>query len=142
MTIEQLLKRGSIVREASREQEINELFKIVERDLRDSSAKDISYDWQFGIAYNAALKLATILVRSHGYRVRANGFHLITIKLIPILLGESYRDLSLHLEACRQQRNEVEYEMIGGATQEMVIKLREIVEEFYPVIVAKCLPFD
>lgn len=32
--------------------------------------------------------------------------------------------------------------MIGGATQEMVIKLREIVEEFYPVIVAKCLPFD
>lgn len=97
MTIEQLLKRGSIVREARREQEINELFKIVERDLRDSSAKDISCDWQFGIAYNAALKLATILVRSHGYRERANGFHLITIKLIPMLLGESYRDLSLHL---------------------------------------------
>ena len=65
MTIEQLLKRGSIVREASREQEINELFKIVERDLRDSPAKDISHDWQFGIAYNAALKLATILVGSH-----------------------------------------------------------------------------
>jgi hypothetical protein len=38
--------------------EITNLFEIVERDLKDASAKVISGDWKFGIAYNAALYFA------------------------------------------------------------------------------------
>ncbi len=48
--------------------EIAGLFSIVDRDLRDATADELSSDWQFGIAYNAALKLCTVLLHASGYR--------------------------------------------------------------------------
>ncbi len=42
-------------------QQITDLFSIVDRDLEDA-VQGLSVDWQFGIAYNAALKLCTILL--------------------------------------------------------------------------------
>lgn len=48
-------------------QEIAGLLAIVERDLEDATGS-ISPDWRFGIAYNAALKLCTILLHASGYR--------------------------------------------------------------------------
>ncbi len=39
---------------------------IVERDIEDSDS-DLSVDWQFGIAYNATLKLCTILLYASGF---------------------------------------------------------------------------
>jgi len=45
--------------------EIRDLLAIVKRDLADAEG-DISADWRFGIAYNAALKLCTILIYASG----------------------------------------------------------------------------
>ena len=42
--------------------EIADLLAIVERDLRDAKTGGTSDDWRFGIAYNAALKLCTVLL--------------------------------------------------------------------------------
>ena len=42
--------------------EIANLLAIVDRDMGDAATDDISDDWKFGIAYNAALKLATIML--------------------------------------------------------------------------------
>ncbi len=41
-------------------EEIENLFMIIDRDLKDADGS-ISDDWRFGIAYNAALNLCTIL---------------------------------------------------------------------------------
>jgi hypothetical protein len=40
---------------------------LVNRDLANAGG-GISPDWRFGIAYNAALKLCTILSYAEGYR--------------------------------------------------------------------------
>ena len=88
MTIEKFLKKGILVNEATSPEEIKDLFLIVERDFTDSASSDISYDWQFGIAYNAALKLATILVRASGFRIKGQGHHMNVIAIIPYILGE------------------------------------------------------
>lgn len=40
--------------------EITDLLRIIDRDLRDAGG-DISADWRFGIAYNAALKHRCVL---------------------------------------------------------------------------------
>ena len=48
--------------------EIAELFGIVDRDLKAAQTKDLDADWRFGIAYNSALKLCTILLYASGYR--------------------------------------------------------------------------
>ena len=41
----------------SSQKEIEGLFSIVDRDLVDANSGELSSDWKFGIAYNAALKL-------------------------------------------------------------------------------------
>lgn len=49
-------------------QEIGDLMALVRRDLADACTREISADWRFGIGYNAALKLCTILFYTTGYR--------------------------------------------------------------------------
>lgn len=130
MSIDNFIKSGVLVKQDSSKTEIADLLKIVERDLEDSVQTEISSDWQFGIAYNAALKLANILIRSSGYRVKGHGHHMNTIAMIPLILGEHKRDDSEYLDACRRKRNIVEYDCVGGATPGDVLELREFVQEF------------
>ncbi|MDO9182863.1 MAG: hypothetical protein Q7U04_10670 [Bacteriovorax sp.] len=130
MSIDNFIKSGVLVKQDSSKDEITDLFKIVERDLEDSSQTEISDDWQFGIAYNAALKLANVLVRASGYRVKGQGHHMNTFAMIPLILGAHKKDDSDYLDACRRKRNIVEYDSVGGATAEDVKELREFVQEF------------
>lgn len=130
MTIDDFLKKGILVQVDSSQAEIDDLLKIVERDLEDSSQSEISHDWQFGIAYNAALKLANILVRGSGYRVKGQGHHMNTIAMIPLILGSHKKDDSEYLDSCRRKRNTVEYDSVGGATEEDVNELRDFIFEF------------
>ena len=130
MSIDNFIKIGVLVKQDSSKAEIDDLLKIVERDLEDSANTSISDDWQFGIAYNAALKLANILVRSSGYRVKGQGHHMNTIAMIPLILGPNKKDDSDYLDTCRRKRNIIEYDCVGGATVEDVKELREFVLEF------------
>jgi len=50
------VKNGWLVAHKSSKQEIANLLGIVARDLKDSQAKDVSDDWRFAIAYNAACR--------------------------------------------------------------------------------------
>jgi hypothetical protein len=130
MSIDNFLKNGILVKQDSSKDEISDLLKIVERDLEDSAQTEISDDWQFGIAYNAALKLANVLVRASGYRVKGQGHHMNTIAMIPLILGNHKKDDADYLDACRRKRNIVEYDCVGGATTDDVKELREFVQEF------------
>ena len=67
--------------------EIANLLAIVDRDLQDARSS-ISCDWQFGIAYNAALKLCTILLRAEGYRAGHGSQHYRTIMAMPMILAQ------------------------------------------------------
>lgn len=97
-------------------QEIKQLFDIVERDLNDAQQKGLSADWRFGIAYNAALKLCTILMYSEGYRPEKNLAHYRTLQALSIILGAEREDDADYLNCCRAKRNTVEYDYVGGAT--------------------------
>ena len=134
MTIDDLLRKGIIEKRLSSKQELQDLLNIVERDISDSKASDVSFDWQFGIAYNAALKLATILVRGSNFRVKSGGHHMNTILMIPLILGEKMKDDSEYLDACRRKRNIVEYDYIGGATDKDVKELQEFIFEFKDIV--------
>ena len=68
MSLEQWAKNGWLRPHKASAREIADLLAIVDRDLKDAGAGDISTDWKFGIAYNAALKLCTILLHASGYR--------------------------------------------------------------------------
>jgi hypothetical protein len=67
--------------------QIAELFAIADRDLEDARTERLSTDWQFGIAYNAALKLCTILLYAEGYRPERNLAHYRTLQSLSLILG-------------------------------------------------------
>lgn len=139
MTINSLLERGLIERRDFSEKEISDLFDIVERDLDDSNTGDLSLDWKFGIAYNAALKLATILVRGSSLRVKSGSHHMNTIALLPAILGEDYIDDKNYLDSCRRKRNAVEYDYTGGVTEIEVAELQDFVVELKTKVVEWCV---
>jgi len=112
----------------SSRQEIRKLLDIVRRDLSDARERGISDDWRFGIAYNAALKLCTILLGAEGYRPSHDLAHYRTLQTLPLILGESRKFDADYLDTCRRKRNTVEYDYVGGATKADVEELIEFIE--------------
>lgn len=110
-------------------EEINNLLEIVERDLKDASAKGLSEDWKFGIAYNAALKLCTILLHKSGYRSEKNLAHYRTLQALPLILGEKYTADADYLDTCRKKRNQTEYDFAGNVSKEEVQELLAFCKE-------------
>jgi hypothetical protein len=109
-------------------QEIGNLLAIVRRDLTDARSEAISSDWRFGIAYNAALKLCTILLYAEGYRPLQNLAHYRTLQALPLILGRDRKADTNYLETCRTKRNTVEYDYAGGATDADANELIEFAE--------------
>ena len=98
-------------------QQITVLFAIVDRDLEDA-ARGLSPDWQFGIAYNAALKLCTILLYAEGYKpAKGTLAHFRVLSALPQILGAERQGDADYLDGCRQKRNTVEYDYVGGASK-------------------------
>ena len=68
MSFADWVKNGWIVGHKSSKQEIANLPGIVARDLKDNQSSDVSDDWRFALAYNAALQAATAALAAAGYR--------------------------------------------------------------------------
>ena len=122
MTLQKWAEYGWLRSHKTSKKEIADLLRIIDRDLQDA-AGDISADWRFGIAYNAALKLCTILLYAGGYRPEKNLQHYRTIQALPLILGKKHEQDAKYLDTCRNKRNVVEYDYVGGVTEEDVIEL-------------------
>jgi len=130
MTLSDWEKNGWLKPHKSSKQEIGNLLAIVERDLKDAGQVELSSDWRFGIAYNAALKLCTILLYSSGYRPDKSLAHYRTIHALSQILGNIKDDDEAYLDTCRIKRNSVEYTSVGGATnsdaEELIAYVKEL----------------
>ena len=115
MTLKQWQANGWLKIEPTSRDEIANMLAMVDRDLHDA-AGSISPDWRFGIAYNAALKLCTILVRAEGVRPAHGLQHYRAIMALPLVLGQGKQNDANYLDACRTKRNTVEYDYVGGAS--------------------------
>ena len=133
MTLKQWEHHGWLKAEPTSRDEITNLRAIVGRDLKDASGQ-ISLDWQFGIAYNAALKLCTILLRAEGYRSSHGHQHYRTIAAMPLVLGDDRKSDAKYLDACRTKRNTVEYDYAGGVSADEVKELLVFASELRDVV--------
>ncbi len=124
MSLEIWTKNGWLRPHQTNRQQIADLLAIVERDLADARNTSVSADWQFGIAYNAALKLCTILLYASGYRPEKNLAHYRTLQALPLILGAERDDDADYLDACRAKRNTAEYDVAGTVSQSEADELR------------------
>lgn len=129
MTLAQWADNGWLKKYQTSKKEIGSLLLIADRDLKDATQEGISLDWRFGIAYNAALKLCTILLYAEGYRPAPGLQHYRTIASLPLILGEHKKNDADYLEDCRRKRNKVEYDCVGGVTETEVNELVDFVKE-------------
>jgi hypothetical protein len=129
MTLKQWSDNGWLGTHRTSRQEISNLLAIVERDITDASQGEISADWSFGIAYNAALKLCTVLLYAQGYKAERNLQHYRTIQALPLILGPERKKDADYLDSCRTKRNTVEYDYVGAATRDNAAELIEFVKK-------------
>jgi uncharacterized protein (UPF0332 family) len=129
MSLQSWADAGWLTAHTSSAEEVKNLLAVVERDLQDA-AQDLSPDWKLGIAYNAALRLCTLLLHVSGYRAGRQQHHYRTIQSLPLILGETYKENADYLDACRRKRNTVEYDLAGAATNEEAEELISFATEF------------
>ena len=128
MSLQKWLEYGWLHSHQSSRKEISDLLRIIDRDLQDAIG-DISADWRFGIAYNAALKLCTILIYAEGYRAEKTMQHFRTLQALPLILGNHHEADAKYLDTCRNKRNVVEYDYVGGVSENDVDELIGFVKE-------------
>ena len=128
MTLKDWQGNGWLRSHKTSQQEIHDLLRIVDRDMEDAR-RDLSADWRFGIAYNAALKLCTVLLYASGYRAERNLQHYRTMQALPLILGDDKKGDAAYLDACRVKRNQAEYDRVGVVSYSEAEELVKFVEE-------------
>jgi hypothetical protein len=128
MTLKSWQGNGWLRSHKTSPQEIHDLLRIVDRDMEDA-CRDLSADWCFGIAYNAALKLCTVLLYASDYRAERNLQHYRTIQTLPLILGDEKKADTAYLDACRVKRNQAEYDRVGVVSASEAEELVKFVEE-------------
>lgn len=119
-------RNGWLIPHATSRQEIGDLLALVQRDLRDCQSEDLSADWRFNIAYNAALQSAKAALCAAGYRVAKGGDgHHRTLESLTLTAGvaaETVRSLGVY----RRRRNMVEYDHAGITSDGDVDEMRAL----------------
>jgi len=122
-------KKGWVERHKTSPQEIEGLFHIADRDLKDCQASDLSDDWQLNIAYNAALQSAKAAIAAAGYRTSREAQHFRIIQSLAFTLRLEKAVIN-KLDKFRKKRNISDYERAGliseGEVREAVALARQL----------------
>ncbi len=137
MSLQDWHKFGWLKPHETSEQELANLLAIADRDIADSESSELSNDWKFGIAYNAALKLCTMLLYDAGFMPEKALAHYRTLLSLQFTLGEERRADAEYLDSCRIKRNHVEYDYIDGASESEANELLLFAKELRRDVVEK-----
>lgn len=124
------MKGKRVRRQATSADEIRALFRVVERDLEQAEVPGLYPDGKYTFVYNAALQLATIVLRLKGLRVGAPGHHRETFHVVEPLVPEQMQSIVAEFEHARRKRNTVMYDQAGTISEHEVNDLRQAVKEF------------
>jgi hypothetical protein len=105
--------------------EITDLLAVIDRDLADSAAKDLSADWRLHIAYNAALQAATVALAASGYRASRDQHHYRVIQSLRETI-QADADLVSVFDVFRKKRNLSGYERAGLVSDSDAAAMRRL----------------
>jgi hypothetical protein len=126
MSLDDWLKSGWLVEHETSRREIADLLGVIARDLADCRVSGLSRDWQFNIAHNAALLIATAALAACGYRASREAHHYRTIQSLAYTLNIEAETIA-HLDACRKKRNISDYERVGTVSDQEAQELVALV---------------
>jgi hypothetical protein len=136
MSLAQWLEDELIERRSSSPEEIRELFGLVDRDLGVAAEAVTVADWRFIIAYQAALSLATLVVRAAGYRTLGASHHFLTFEILGEVGDPEWAATVRYFQAARAKRNAAEYRRAGQIDARQAQELLEQTRQFRGLVVA------
>ena len=134
MNLKQLLNQGRLRRHKTSKEEIGNLLRVIERDLKDAKVEGLSSDRKFATAYNAVLQLATILLHCRGYKAKGVGHHFTVFQAIREIMGQEYYELVDYFDSCRAKRNVTDYSYAGEISESEAEELVMEAEKFLKVV--------
>jgi len=123
MTLAAWLKNEWIHEHQTSLQEVVHLLALIDRDLRDCKNTDLSADWRFNIAYNAALQSANLALAVSGFRAGRESPHYRVIQSLGLTVELDSKSIA-KFDAFRKKRNTSEYDRAGAVTE---IELEELI---------------
>jgi hypothetical protein len=131
MSLKDWERNGWLVAHRPSADEIRDLLAVIERDLADSAAEELSADWRLNIAYNAALQAAGAALAASGYRASRDQHHFRIIQSLRETLAIEAGAVNT-LDAFRKKRNIAGYERVGlvsdadaAAVRALAVRLRD-----------------
>ena len=140
MSLKRWIDIGDLQKVEVTPKSLEDLLKMVDRDIKDSLIEQLSVDRRFATAYGAALNLANYVIRIQGCRVSARrGHHKITFDVAGHILGKGGDKFLDFFDLCRRKRNKVDYDFADVVSQTELTELIEMVAEFRKLVLTKKL---
>lgn len=137
MSLKNWLNSGDLQKVVVTEKSLQDLLRLIERDLKDSQVKGLSEDRRYATAYGAALNLASYAIRKQGYRVSGKvGHHRITFEAAAEILGADSVEFMDFFDLCRRKRNKVDYDFADVVSETEVQELIEMVKQFQKFVLS------
>ena len=114
MSIEELIRQGSIYPFEATPGEIKKAMGIARRDL--TLAEKLlgeNFDWCFAIAYNAVLQACRAYMFHSGYRPASTEAHKATFEFMQIVVEEPFKKSISYLDRARKKRHRTLYDDVG-----------------------------
>lgn len=126
MSLEDLYKFGKLEKHKTTAEEIENLLKVAERCVKDSSQDTISLDLRFISAYQAALAAGEALLYCLGYKAPKSNYHFMTWEALRQTLDKSFKDTLILFNDARAKRAEAFYDHAHVTSE---TEYKEILEE-------------
>ena len=97
------VKNGWLVAHKSSKQEITNLLGTVARDMKDSQAEEVSDDWRFAIAYNAAFAGSDGSLAALGHRASRDSHHYRVIQSLELTVGKESKFIGASTHFARRE---------------------------------------
>lgn len=113
MNLGELLNNKMIAKVASGRQQVEDIMKVVERDLQaaNDNLKNGYADWALNIGYNAMLQAGRALMLSKGYRPVGEAKHVSVIEFVKAEYSKQVPTQALYIfSKTRKKRHKAVYE--------------------------------
>ncbi|MFH1621752.1 MAG: hypothetical protein ABIA97_01325 [Candidatus Omnitrophota bacterium] len=130
MTLENWLSIGKLKKHTTSKEEMEAIFGLIRRDLKDASLSGLSQDRKFNITYNAAFQTALALLFCYGYVPASESHHYITWQALKEILPKDKSGLVNYFDGCRKKRNISNYDKAGTISEKETKELYEETKNF------------
>lgn len=104
MSLEDLCKFGKLQKHKTSPKEIDDLFGVAERCLKDAAQDSISFELRYISAYQAALAAGEALLCSFGYAAPKNNYHYMVWEGLRHVLDASLKETLILFNDARSKR--------------------------------------